>query len=252
MHKLFKNFVCLLILIMLVSVLFSSSVFAASKYEVVIEDNEDLLSDSEEALLREKMSEITKYGNVGFISARQYSMETGTYAKQEYRRLFGTDSGTLFVIDMGQRNIWIFSDGSIYRTITKPYANTITDNVYRYASREQYYECAYNTFDQIYTLLEGGRIAQPMKHISNVLIALVLAVLINFVLLIFERREKKEDTRTVMKAMTTAVGVTVLSKTLTHSRRSLHVESSGGGSSGGGGGGGGGGGSSGGGGGHSF
>lgn len=247
----YRRIIALLVIASLFLFPVMHEIYGKADYQIVIEDNEDLLSDSEEVLLKEKMSEISHYGNVAFISVRQYSLETGTYAKNEFRRLFGTDSGTVFVIDMGQRNIWIFSDGAIYRTITKPYANTITDNVYRYASREEYFNCAYYAFDQIYTLLEGGKIAQPMKHISNVLIALVLAVLINFIFLLIERRDKFVDQSTAMKAMTTAVGVSVLAKTLTNTRRSRHVESSGGGSSGGGGGGGGGG-SSGGGGGHSF
>ena len=156
---------------------------------------------------------------------------------------------------MGRRNIWIYSDGAIYRTINKAYANTITDNVYRYASRGEYYECAWNVFDQAETLLEGGRISMPMKHISNLLIASVCALLLNFILLLFQRKTGYAPVKEAAAAMTTATAVSIMSKRKTKSKRHLHVESdggSGGGSSGGGGGGGGGGGSSGGGGGHSF
>ena len=246
-----------LIFIAVLSVLLCtfSPVYADKDYRIIIDDEADLLSDSEEKMLQAKMSDIVPYGNVAFKSVYQYD-DTSVYAKQLYREYFGKDSGFLFVIDMGRRNIWIFSDGAIYKVINKPYANTITDNVYRYASKGEYYNCAYYVYDQANTLLEGGKISQPMKHISNVLIALVLALLINFFILIIQRSDSKVPVETALAAMTSAVGVRIFSKVMTKSKRSKHVEysgsSGGGGYSGGGGGGGGGGGSSGGGGGHSF
>ena len=241
------SFLCLLLVPFRVS--------AANDYRIVIDDEEDLLTTSEENMLRIKMEEIRKYGNVGFVTVSQYT-STDSYTKSKYRELFGKESGMLFVIDIGRRNIWIFCDGAIYRIINKPYANTITDNVYRYASKGEYYDCAYHVFDQAQTLLEGGVISQPMKYISNVLIALVLALLGNFIFLLIQRKEAVASADTMAKAMSTGISVGIISKMLTSSRRSRHVESSGGGGgggySGGGGGGGGGGGSSGGGGGHSF
>ena len=57
------------------------------------------------------------------------------YKRQSlYREKYGSESGTIFVIDMDNRNIWIHSNGAINRTINKAYAETITDNVYTYAS----------------------------------------------------------------------------------------------------------------------
>jgi uncharacterized protein len=222
--------------------------------QIIIEDEEDLLSDAEEKALVQHMEPISEYGGVAFVTVSQYG-DTSVYAKNQYREYFGKSSGFLFLIDMGRRNIWIFSDGTIYKTINKAYANTITDNVYRYATRGEYYECAASVYDQAKILLEGGHIAQPMKHISNALIALVCALLLNFVLLLIQRKEKYVPVKEIAAAMTTATAVSILSKKKTKSKRHLHVESdssSGGGYSGGGGGGGGGGGSSGGGGGHSF
>ena len=239
------SFICLLLAPLRIS--------AASNYRLVIDDREDLLTASEENMLQIKMERIRQYGNVGFVTVSQFS-STDTYTKNLYRDLFGRESGMLFVIDMGRRNIWIFCDGAIYRIINKSYANTITDNVYRYATKGQYYDCAYNVFDQAETLLEGGRISQPMKYISNALIALVLAILGNFIFLVIQRGESIANPDTIAKAMSSGVAVGIVSKVMTKSKKSRHVESSGGGggSSGGGGGGGGGGGSSGGGGGHSF
>ena len=234
-----------------------SHVYADGNYTVVIDDQEDLLSEREEQMLKIKMEEVAKYGNVAFVTVSQYG-DTSSYAKQLYRSLFGKSSGFLFLIDMGRRNIWIFSDGAIYRVIDRAYANTITDNIYRYASRGEYYDCAYHAYDQALTLLKGGRIAQPMKYISNFLISCVVALLGNFLFLSMNRTEAFESRADVKPLLTEGpVSFSVLSKKRTKKKVTRHYESSGGGGHSGGGGGfsgggGGGGGSSGGGGGHSF
>ena len=81
--------------------------------------------------------------------------------------------GTVFLIDMSQRYIYIFSDGNNYKMITRAKSETITDNVYKYAVKEQYYQCAEKAYNQMYTVLEGGKIAEPMKYISNTLLSLM-------------------------------------------------------------------------------
>ena len=232
----------------------SSSLYTNPRtgYGIYIEDDADLLSDGEEVLLISDMQAITEYGSVAFVSSNTVTGDTSTFAKNTYAKMFGTDSGMLFVIDMKNRNIWIYCDGLIYKTITRAYANTITDNTYRYASQSNYYRCASEAFKQAATLLDGGKIAQPMKYITNLLSALILAALINYLLVYFSRRKRKaKDTEIfgAISASTLAAGY-LGSRMI---RRSKHYDpitsSSSGGSSGGGGGGSS---SSGGGGGHSF
>ena len=185
MHKMRK--IILTILLCMLAVLFAEAdayadvnLMGNNGYDVIIEDNADLLDDEEEEKLAQKMFDITKYGNVAFVSNEEYCSSTSYFAETAYRRLFGTDSGTIFVIDMYNREIYIFSDGKIYDTITVSYANTITDNTYKFATKAKYYECAEEVFDEIYTLLGGHRIAQPMKYISNILIAIIVAFIINY------------------------------------------------------------------------
>ncbi len=151
-------------------------------YHVAIEDDAGLLNDEEKSLLLTKMQEITAYGNAVFKSIDYNIYSTSSFASSYYHELFGSNSGTLFLIDMDNREIYLFSDGAIYRTITSSYADTITDNVYRYASHEDYCTCASKAFEQVYSLLSGQKIAQPMKYISNLLLALILAALINYFL----------------------------------------------------------------------
>ena len=112
-------------------------------YEAVIVDDAFLLSVSEKSMLLEKMKLITTYGNVMFNSISYNSTSTESYIKSLYREKYGSESGTIFVIDMDNRNIWIHSNGAINRTINKAYAETITDNVYTYASDADYYTVSY-------------------------------------------------------------------------------------------------------------
>lgn len=219
-------------------------------YQIVIRDDAGLLSDSEEKKLIEDMRPITEYGNVAFVSGSVYSMETSTYAKQVYKELFGETSGMVFVIDMGNRNIWIYSQDDVYKVINRGYANTITDNIYTYATKGEYYECARQAYEQAYTLLEGGRIAQPMKYITNALFALITAVLLNYFLVASTRKRTRAEEPEIFGAITASIAASVAAVKMISSRKYYRPESSGGSSGGGGGSSGGG--SSGGGGGHSF
>ena len=141
-------------------------------YSVYIDDDQDLLTDAEEQSLIEEMIPITEYGNVGFISCDNTSESTASYSARRYSSLFGSDSGAVLVIDMGQRMIYIKNNGAVSKIITNAYSNTISDNIYRYAAR-----------GQIYTVLRGGKIAQPMRYISAALLALVIGFLINYLFL---------------------------------------------------------------------
>ncbi|MCH5344345.1 MAG: TPM domain-containing protein [Acetatifactor sp.] len=219
-------------------------------YRVILEDKAELLTEGERGELTEQMRQITAYGNVAFVTIGENYRDTDDYAAACFRDLFGRSSGTLFLIDMDNRNIWVYSDGAIYRVVTKSYANTITDNVYRYASRGEYYECAAEVYQEIFALLEGDRIAQPMKYISNVFLALILALFVNFGLVSWMSRLRKPKDAELLSNSVRYFHVTEPTITYAHETKTYDPVSSDSGSSGGGSGGGGG--HSGGGGGHSF
>lgn len=221
-----------------------------SGYRVVIEDDADLLTDAEEASLAEVMEGVTTYGNVAFKSITSNNTTSEAYAKSYYKNKFGTSSGTVFLIDMDNRNLWIFSDGAVYRVITKGYAETITDNVYRKASAEDYYDCAAEAFRQMNTLLEGDRIAQPMKYVSNAFLAVIAALLINFGVVTFFTGIRRTTDKELMSKAEKRFAITKPVPTFLHETKVYDPVSDSSGSSGSSGGGGGS--SSGGGGGHSF
>lgn len=220
-------------------------------YRVLISDDADLLTDSEEASLLEIMTELSQYGNVGFKTTYfPTSSSTSSYARQYYHSTFGTDSGTVFLIDMKNRNIWIFSDGYMYTVLTTSYADTITDNVYKLASAADYYSCAYKVYSQELQLFKGQRIAQPMKYIGNALIAVALAMLANFFIAKLTTSNGKAQRREIISKL--HVNTHITSPQVRHVSTTRRYSPQSSDSSSGGGGGGGGGGSSGGGGGHSF
>lgn len=221
-----------------------------TKYKLRIIDDAELFSDDEEVKLKDQMISLTSYGNIILVTLKENSMSTAGYAEYYYHKEYGTSSGSIFVIDMDNRNVYIFSDGANYRTITKRKATSITDNVYTYATAEQYYKCASKVFEQMLTLLEGGKIAEPMRHISNFVLAITTAFFINFFIVLACSKVKKASNKEVLGNCNIRFDIGEITGTVIGEHRvyNPHTDSS----SGGGGGGGGGGGSSGGGGGHSF
>jgi len=171
-------------------------------YEVVIDDEAELLTDDEEARLLQSMKPITEYGNVAFKS-----VDAGTeiivdkFADLYYQDLWGSESGTVFVIDMENRMIYIHSVGTVYGSLKKSYANTITDNVYTYATKGDYASCADKAYEQIYTVLEGGRIAQPMKYISNALFAFLMSFVILYVIVKLVSKAKRPSKSQLFKSL---------------------------------------------------
>jgi uncharacterized membrane protein YgcG/predicted RNA-binding Zn-ribbon protein involved in translation (DUF1610 family) len=228
-------------------------------YQLIVNDEADLFSETELKSLEEEMAKTTEWGNAAVITT-DYNDESSTriYTQNQYYTLFENQSGAVFVIDMDNREIYLCTNGAIYKTVTSAYANTITDNVYRYASKSQYGKCATQTFVQINTLMGGAKIAQPMKYVSNALLALFFAFMFNyFFIKIFAAARKPSRSALLdscdIKFSATDHGERMTGQTKRYSPQSS--DSGSGGSGGGGGfsgGGGGGGGFSGGGGGHSF
>lgn len=212
---------------------------ATTGYCVYIDDEANLLDEDEYAELQKIMQDITAYGNVAFktINKNSYS-STESFISSYYKQLFGSSSGTIFVIDMYYRNIWIHSNGAIYNTITNSYADSITDNVYTYASDGDYFSCAANVFEQELTLLKGQKIRQPMKYISNALLAIILAVIINYFIVKIYSRTPKASNNEILSGIFANNSFDNCQLQFTHTTRqySPPSSSSSGGSSGGGGG----------------
>ena len=222
--------------------------------EAIVRDDADLFSDTEEQKLIDRLKTALPYGGAAIVTTNHNSSTTSHYAESAYREYFGKNSGTLFLMDMDNRYLQFFSDGSNYRVLTESKTNEISDNVYSYASKGDYFKCADMAFEQVATVLSGGRIVTPMRYVTNAIFAIGLVLMVNIWIVVLQR--KKPDPSKIVDTMgqTHRGAVKRVRTTMTKQRKTRHTESSGGGVhiGGGGGFGGGGGGHSGGGGGHSF
>ena len=224
------------------------AVNSATGYSTFIADEKDLLTAEEEEALLQDMYAVTEYGNAAMLTADAGGMDTDDFARRAYKDIFGEGvSGTMFLIDMGNRNLWIHSDGAVYKTITKSWANSICDNIYKSASRGDYYGCATEAFRQISAVLAGEKVARPMKLITGALLSLLLSCILNYFLIAFTIRVKAPEGEELAGTVIGAVAVTAAANSIIRTNRVYDPPSSSSGGSGGGGGG-----SSGGGGGHGF
>ena len=227
-----------------------------SGYEAGIYDEADLLSASEEKRLIEDMQTLTDYGNVIFYSISKTDKQPASKAEELYAGLYGGNnvSGTLFLIDMQNRELYLYNAGregvrgDMSYVITSGKSSSIMDNVYKYASDGNYYKCASETYRQELSLMGGGKIAQPMRLTGNIFLAMIIGLLIAYFIVRACSGTNPPSEKEVLAAIQTQQQLNNFQKTFTHQTRKYDPPSSS--SSGGGGGGGGGGHSSGG--GHGF
>ncbi len=108
--------------------------------------------------------------------------------------------------------------------------------MYRYASGGDYFSCADEAFQQIFALLQGNRIAQPMKYISNALLAVILALLLNFGLISYYMRITKPHGSEILDSIQKKFEYTKPIANFTHETKVYDPVNTDNGSSGGGGG----------------
>lgn len=212
----------------------------ATKFEAFVEDHADLLTEDEEQKLLEEMKPITDYGNVIFKTIVYNNRSTSAYAEEYYNTYFYSESGTIFLIDMANRQLYIYSQNAMSKIITNGVSLTITDNVYAYATREDYYTCASVAFSQIYQKLEGQSIPEPMKYTCNGLLALLLALLLNYAIIKITSRARKAKDTDLLSNLAMHCFINDPTVQFTHQTRRYSPQNSNSGSSSGGGGGGGG------------
>lgn len=220
--------------------------FAAGKF--VVDDRAELLSAQEAVALQHDYAGLGEYVDVAFVSVLNNPSSTESFARSYVNETFTSAPAVAFVIDMDNREIYVFSNEAGLAIISRADARAITDNIYKLASARDYYGCAKAAFDQILTKCEGGRIARPVKHITNALIAIVLGIVACFYIAMHSRAGITRSMRR-KAARTRSEGIPdfgpvspVVTRTVTYRRSSSSGGSRGGGGGGRGGGGGGGGG----------
>ena len=128
----------------------------ATDYKTVIEDGALLIKDYEITPIEDAMKPITDFCNIGFVT---YPVDgsndlSGTSKAHLWGKLVFSDMNPyiVFMIDMKTRNVSIYT--SRKNLLTTEAMNSIIDNVYLFASNDEYGTCACETFSQILKLLE--------------------------------------------------------------------------------------------------
>lgn len=181
-------------------------------YQLIIDDEADFLTSDEEESLSEVMYETAGYCNAMVVTTTYHTFSsTEDFAASTYENYFGKNSsGIVFVIDRDLNEIYLASEGDARKKITDSKCDVICDNTYVYATKDHgydYYTCAVETFDQINTSLAGGRIAQPMKYVSNIFLAVALGMFVCFIYTLFVSKSRRPSRRELLSGSFTKVDV---------------------------------------------
>lgn len=212
-----------------------------NNYKIIIEDDAGLLTEQEKQQLKNEMSTLTEFGNVMFKTTNVSHTSTSLkYIQDYYYKKLGNKSGVAFYIDMNKRQVCACASGGLDKIITNSKCDTIMDNVYTYAKKGNYYQCAVTTYSQMNNLLNGKKIAESMKYICNAILSIMISLFASygfFKLISGNKKVSNKDLINECKTSLTHSSIEV-TKTGTHSVYSPRSDSSssGGGSFGGGGG----------------
>ena len=211
-------------------------------YYAVIMDSAELLNEEEERKLEEYLDRMTEYCSAIFLTSNEtHSSSMHEYSKAMLEKIGKsvdmTDgyNAVIFVVDMDKRQLTIYAGETAAKVITTAISNSITDNTYTYASRGDYYGVARETFTQLYQVLDGQAIAQPMKYITTALLAIFAGLGISLILVRRKTKRKKADVSSVMDALEICRFDPEVTVALIREEKVRHEEASGGGFGGGGG-----------------
>ena len=151
-----------------------------------IEDYAGLFEDEDSIL--SKMEYVTDYASILVYTTDNNPNTTSAMAKSLAQDKFGKGSGVVFLIDMDNRYVYIHAHNNAYDVISERVSNTITDNVYDYASDKRYDDCAKVAVEQIYMKLSGKRIPEPMRYIGNFFLAIMIGIGLTSVLACYSSR----------------------------------------------------------------
>lgn len=174
---------CILSCIVFCLFLGNIQVKAAHYGTPLVWDCADLLTEEEEQRLIEHMEAILPYGEVAFYTNPDWNdcgNSASAYAELMAKELFDDEAGILMLIDMYNRRIEFYSTGKMAQYINTARANQIADDIYTYATGEDYYTCATKGFEEVLYVLEGGKLTYTFRYATNAFLAIGLALMINF------------------------------------------------------------------------
>lgn len=159
---------------------------------IIIEDEAKLLTTEEKQKLRDQMAILSEYGIVLFRTTNIPINSTSLkYIQNYYYSKYENKAGVAFYIDMYNRQICACATGGLEKKITSGKCDTIMDNVYMYARKGNYYDCAKETFVQMNRVLSGQKIAQKMKYICNAFVAIMIASFSSYGIFMIASKNKR-------------------------------------------------------------
>lgn len=180
----------------LACLLISTKAYAADK-NVIIYDDAELLSSDEYIQLEKYLKTLDSSINylVVTTSSHDYGDSEDEILYTYYDESFGEKSdGIAFIVDMYDRRIHLSGYGEIQYKIKDADSIDITDNVYRYASKGDYYNCILHVFEQADTLVHEGAILRPMRFAVTFLVSIILGFLLAFFVAIKDRKALIKNT----------------------------------------------------------
>ena len=227
--------VAFIILLFTFTSLFTIPVKAEEKqtlYVFKILDDANLLTQEEESQLYEYAEPILEHGNVIVATCNVNSSNTESAARRIYTTCFGEQTGTIFLIDMDNRNIYIHSYGKVLKYVKPARADEITANTFTYATDGDYYRCTKESLIQIGKVLNNEIVFAPLRYITGIFAGICFALLINIFIVCNQRNHKFEINDITENNAKFAI---VKKATMLKQTRTRHTSSSGGGGGGGGG-----------------
>ncbi len=190
MRKLFSLFAVIFGLLLL-----SPISASAADYNVKIVDDANILSNQEVDDLTDYLESLDN--NINYLVVTSYDRNMGGSALEKldnyYKREFDAyQDGIAFIIDMDTRRIEMQGRNNYEKRITAGDCYDITDNVYSYASNEDYYGCIYQAFRQANLVANYKNIIRPMRFIVSFFIAVILGFLLNFFKAMYDRSHQNE------------------------------------------------------------
>ena len=199
-------------------------------YAVIILDQAELLSQDEEDSLAEYMKKITPYATAILVTTDEsHSSTIMQHAKQTLEKICGSMgldgyTAVIFMIDMYSRQLIIYSGETLYKVITTSLADSIVDNTYSYASRGDYGRCAREVFVQLYKVLNGQKIAQPMRYITTALLSIFAGLAISLIMIRVKTKKQRVSAGKRAETLAQLDFSADINTALIDSKRIKHVE----------------------------
>ena len=160
------------------------------EYKALIDDSADVLSDEEEAAIRDELKQFYDQCNIAVVTASGNGMVS---AKSYYSKYIDDeDGGVLLYIDTNTKQGIVYSESITHHILNDSREIEITDNITHYVAEGEYVECVNEGLREIYSVLAGETLFAPMRYINSAFIALALASVIMF-LFVHHSRDDVSD-----------------------------------------------------------